>query len=139
LPHVIRFPQLPIRRHIQENLYKKALITDNLSKSESNLKLKDHSLGNIDDINLYKYESQKSWNIESDLTQKLRDNLNVQIDAFLYWYSVKWNDFERNEFLRQLLLKLDPRIHYFILSYLAVRNPISLKVQLSLCSNCLFD
>ncbi len=38
----------------------------------------------------------------------------------MFWYSEVWNDFERGNFLRQLVLKLDARQHYFMFTCLAV-------------------
>ncbi|KAL3884122.1 hypothetical protein ACJMK2_030344, partial [Sinanodonta woodiana] len=38
------------------------------------------------------------------------------------WYSDQWSDVKRNEFLHKFLLKLDPRQHFFVSNFLAVRS-----------------
>ncbi|XP_064629049.1 uncharacterized protein LOC135488385 [Lineus longissimus] len=40
----------------------------------------------------------------------------------LTWYTNNWDDVQRNEFLHKVLLKLDPRQHYFISSFLSVKQ-----------------
>ncbi|XP_066265197.1 beta-TrCP-like [Branchiostoma lanceolatum] len=40
----------------------------------------------------------------------------------ILWFEQSWDDVKRNEFLHKLLLKLDPRQHFFISSYLSVKQ-----------------
>ncbi|XP_013398191.1 F-box/WD repeat-containing protein 7 isoform X2 [Lingula anatina] len=68
--------------------------------------------------------------VPSDLPQEAWD--------LFHWYADLWDDVQRNEFLHKVVLKLDPRQHYFISSYLAVKQyrdfisllpePLALKI-----------
>ncbi|KAJ8311029.1 hypothetical protein KUTeg_011413 [Tegillarca granosa] len=50
------------------------------------------------------------------------EDLPEEGQSLIHWYTNDWSDVRRNEFLHKFVLKLDPRQHYFISTFLSVRQ-----------------
>ncbi|KAK3098596.1 hypothetical protein FSP39_021090 [Pinctada imbricata] len=96
----LRFVDMPMRRHIQD---------------ESNPKSLLGSVTNLDD---FKQQTQKIPN----KVVKSSSDFSLDIKIFIPLFNYLLSDVKRNEFLHKFILKLDPRQHYFISSFLSVRQ-----------------
>ncbi|XP_021369351.1 probable E3 ubiquitin ligase complex SCF subunit sconB isoform X1 [Mizuhopecten yessoensis] len=107
---VLRFIDMPIRRHIQD---------------EGNMRYLGSSLSSLPVSTRYTLESSVSF-IYDDQNQpqkkKTKNLLDEEAWSVIHWYLDEWSDVRRNEFLHKFLLKLDPRQHYFISSFLSMRQ-----------------
>ncbi|KAL4233353.1 hypothetical protein ACF0H5_008035 [Mactra antiquata] len=127
----IRYIDMPVRRHIQ-NEKSPRLHSNVTSASTTLLSSKSKSNSKISSINtLHKSTStltdSKTKNklknkSDSKLSLDLKENLPEEATVLFHWYTKNWSDVKRNEFLHKFVLKLDPRQHYFISSFLASRK-----------------
>ncbi|XP_069104646.1 F-box and WD repeat domain-containing 11-A-like isoform X2 [Argopecten irradians] len=107
---VLRFIDMPIRRHIQD---------------EGNMRYLGSSLSSLPVSTRFTLESSVSF-INEDQNQSQKKKTKTLLDeeawSVIHWYLEEWSDVRKNEFLHKFLLKLDPRQHYFISSFLSMRQ-----------------
>ncbi|GFO33397.1 histone-lysine N-methyltransferase SETMAR [Plakobranchus ocellatus] len=146
---VSRFVEMPVRRHMQEEQMsreaRRAAQRETLRKKHNKSiasltslsnpgghkkrrKLKwiteegesrDATTGRSD---FSKFSTMYTGESVSVLDEPETSRLPVEASQIMSWYIEQWNDTKKNEFLHKLLLKLDPRQHYFISSYLSVKH-----------------
>ncbi|XP_052807929.1 uncharacterized protein LOC128236846 isoform X1 [Mya arenaria] len=115
----IRYIDMPTRRHIQDEFSPRppaqpsAALTSASFKTGSLSTVHAQSDGALVGLKKGKTKSKKS------------PTLNVlpeEANQIYSWYFNNWSDVKRNEFLHKFLLKLDPRQHYFVSSFLTSRQ-----------------
>ncbi|XP_053396949.1 uncharacterized protein LOC128556312 [Mercenaria mercenaria] len=121
---------MPIRRHIQDEnsprqgSHVKSATTTILS---SNTGLtKSSNLSTVHRSNGYQnaHRKPKLKHKGEGSSALIVPNLSLPEEAgtLFSWYTQNWSDVKRNEFLHKFMLKLDPRQHYFVSSFLAARQ-----------------
>lgn len=127
----LRYIDMPIRRHIQdENSPRQSShvtsANTTILSSTSGPMSKSSSLSSV-------YRSNSTLNAHRKPKVKQKTNsyssLNLshlsipdEASTLYIWYTENWSDVKRNEFLHKFMLKLDPRQHYFVSSFLAARQ-----------------
>ncbi|XP_041354437.1 F-box/WD repeat-containing protein 7-like [Gigantopelta aegis] len=130
---ISRFIEMPVRRHMQdessqqnvwssnnsvESLLKNSERSDSIANSESNRRHKMKlCLAGISEESLSQKPAQERFQMVIEC-----ESLPEEAKQLLNWYMISWNDTKRNEFFHKLLLKLDPRQHYFISSFLSIKQ-----------------
>lgn len=103
-----RFIDMPVRRHIQDERLTNSvpIFSSRIDKS---------AMSSIKPVSTAKTIESKP---ETDQIYDLSTNASTVV----HWYTDLWTDLKRNEFLHKLILKLDLRQHYFISSFMLVRQ-----------------
>ncbi|CAH1798892.1 unnamed protein product [Owenia fusiformis] len=118
-PPYLRFVDMPVRRHIQDQqneLPSQFSITDSQSFRNQ---------PSVDLSQSLRYRKQKKQNLHRrSRSDSLPTNSKLPEEAWrlYHWYTDQWTDVRRNEFWTRTLLKLDPRQHYFLSSFLCVKQ-----------------
>ncbi|XP_070188911.1 beta-TrCP-like [Littorina saxatilis] len=109
---VSRFIEMPVRRHIQEE------------KSPRQMQSYSRATGRFAPTPelVRKRTKNPAAMYEHDLPAEAKQ--------IVQWYCDKWNDTKKNEFYHKMLLKLDPRQHYFISSFLSLKQHKDFITQL---------
>ncbi|XP_061192203.1 F-box/WD repeat-containing protein 1A-like [Saccostrea echinata] len=113
---VLRFLEMPVKRHIQNESN-----PNSLSNSLQSLTSVDQSaLRPVKHVSLsiLPEKCAKNLHAEDERPSELDENARTVIN----WYMNDWTDVKRNEFLHKVILKLDARQQYFISSFLSVRQ-----------------
>ncbi|KAH3737987.1 uncharacterized protein LOC127851391 [Dreissena polymorpha] len=136
----IRYIDMPVRRHIQdEQSPRYSLQVSTISAHNTGPHVVSGQIHKASAVSgstgqLSKSSSTSTLHAQSDgaltlqrkakIKNKSDSSKSLEIEAnMLYnWYSNNWTDVKRNEFLHKLLLKIDPRQHYFISSFLTARQ-----------------
>ncbi|XP_060599165.1 uncharacterized protein LOC132752799 isoform X1 [Ruditapes philippinarum] len=125
----IRYIDMPIRRHIQDERSPRqgshvtsatTTLSSNTGHSKSTcVSTVNRSLSTINNHRNAKLKQKNERGSELNLY-----SLSIPDEAITLfnWYSQNWSDVKRNEFLHKFMLKLDPRQHYFVSSFLAARQ-----------------
>ncbi|RUS92154.1 hypothetical protein EGW08_000007 [Elysia chlorotica] len=141
---VSRFVEMPVRRHMQEEQMSKearraeklkALRKKNnksLTSFPSRAKNKRKLKWTTDDFQsreattgrseMSKFSSVYTSASAGDADEVDTARLPEEATQIISWYIDQWTDTKKNEFLHKLVLKLDPRQHYFISSFLSLKH-----------------
>ncbi|GFR76367.1 F-box/WD repeat-containing protein 7 [Elysia marginata] len=141
---VSRFVEMPVRRHMQEEqmsrearrvaqmkaLRKKTNKSSNsftsglrpkrkIKWTAADAQSRDATTGRSE---ISKFSSVYTSASAGDVDELETARLPLEATQIMSWYINDWSDTKKNEFLHKLLLKLDPRQHYFISSFLSVKH-----------------
>ncbi|XP_012941493.1 F-box protein MET30 [Aplysia californica] len=113
---VSRFVEMPVRRHVQDEQSKQDAMTAARKPETRGYKSLHSSRSSFE----CRGSKRKSKSDQSSIgPHSMEAEGTAQI---LTWFTDEWNDTKKNEFLHKLVLKLDPRQHYFISSFLSLKQ-----------------
>ncbi|KAL5010050.1 hypothetical protein ScPMuIL_012355 [Solemya velum] len=118
---VHRLVEVSLRRHIQDEASSQMLKGSTTSiNTDSSLKSSLHTVRTEPSL---RHRTIRHSNLKKSSTHTVKISmLPSEAQTLFQWYTDNWTDVQRNEFLHKFLLKLDPREHYFISSFLSVRK-----------------
>ncbi|CAG2255121.1 FBXW7 [Mytilus edulis] len=105
-----RFVDMPIKRHIQDERLTQSVPVFSTSSRADKSAMSSTKPGSTAKFTESKPDSDQIF------------DLSTNASTVVHWYTDLWTDVKRNEFLHKLILKLDPRQHYFISSFMLVRR-----------------
>nr|XP_011450638.2 F-box/WD repeat-containing protein 7 isoform X3 [Crassostrea gigas] len=117
---VLRFLEMPVKRHIQDEGKPQSL-----SNSLQSLTSMDQSAARpFNTVSLSILPEKCAKNLHKSILAKDErpSDLDENARTVINWYMNDWSDVKRNEFLHKVILKLDARQQYFISSFLSVRQ-----------------
>ncbi|XP_046574682.1 LOW QUALITY PROTEIN: F-box/WD repeat-containing protein 7-like [Haliotis rubra] len=133
---LLRFVEMPVRRHMQDetsprvgNNVRSSLTSDstNTGNSSTDSQLLSTAVAGPRKKRKLKlsYVKDKSRTIKHEPKTRVSlppCQLSPDAQQLMYWYTDVWNNTRKNEFFHKLLLKLDPRQHYFISNFLTIKQ-----------------
>ncbi|XP_022292117.2 uncharacterized protein LOC111103271 isoform X2 [Crassostrea virginica] len=112
---VLRFLEMPIKRHMQNESNPQSL-----SNSLQSLTSMDQSAARFEKTTLSILPEKSIPHLHAK--DKRPSDLDENARTVINWYMNDWSDVKRNEFLHKVILKLDARQQYFISSFISVRQ-----------------